>query len=139
VQCWCRKGNGFNTNRKSNFEYFASDEFLTGCIGLTASQVGKRASISELWGLVVKPAGEPATSAPVDTAEMVDAINERFESVMAAVETDATTVESQSAGEPVDEGIEVTDELAALPARKSKKQRAAEAKAIVEEAVAIGG
>jgi hypothetical protein len=61
IQCWCRQEHGFVKDRKANFEYFMSGEFLSQQVGKTASQVGKAASISDRWGIVRRPAiaGEP--------------------------------------------------------------------------------
>jgi hypothetical protein len=49
IQCWCRQGDGFTHNRRDNFKYFMSDEFLSANAGKTASQIGKIASMSDRW------------------------------------------------------------------------------------------
>jgi hypothetical protein len=84
IQCWCRAPHGYTKNRKANFDYFMSEEFLSLHIGKTASQIGKAASSDARWGLVKPapaPADEPADEAatdeaPVDVASIIDIANE---------------------------------------------------------------
>ncbi len=109
VQCWCRLPEYENPNRKVFFAYFASDKFLSTCVGLTASQVGHKASIDPRWGLnktAKRPIGaaKPAASAPADQQPEVPAdpapVEPTFEQTLA--EEPAITDESvsQPTGEP---------------------------------------
>jgi hypothetical protein len=54
VQCWCRKADGFVYNRKANIAYFTSPEFVNAHPGLTASQLGKVASLDARWNAPVE-------------------------------------------------------------------------------------
>ena len=66
IQCWCRQGDGFTKDRKANFTYFMSDEFLSQHVGKTASQIGKAASISPRWGTAPKPKKQDVNIATAD-------------------------------------------------------------------------
>ena len=52
IQCWCRSGMGYTTNRAANFDYFMSEEFLSMHVGETASAIGKAASLDARWGTI---------------------------------------------------------------------------------------
>jgi hypothetical protein len=158
IQCWCRVGNGYTANRKANFAHFMSAEFLSNCTGLTASQVGRKASLDERWGIPAKisrkagapaPAQEPVIPVElVSVDELAESINARFESVMAAVDT---AIASEPAEQVVVEATPVVSELVVVsepvsqPAEepvapvihKSKKQLAREVKSIVHEMAAV--
>lgn len=59
VQCWCRAEHGYVLNRKANFEFFMSDEFIKPLVASgikTASQIGKAASIHPRWGKIAETA-----------------------------------------------------------------------------------
>ena len=75
IHCWCRVSDGFTLNRKSNIEFFMTDEFLSAHPGKTASQIGQIASKSDRWGVVVAPAAKPIlTEDEIFEAEMADAV-----------------------------------------------------------------
>jgi hypothetical protein len=150
IQCWCRSGDGFTQNRDANFAFFMSDEFLATQRGKTASQVGKAASLSELWGRTDadKAAGRSAArksaGSPVDrvTPAMMAELMTKFELIdgvwtpkkvvvddaeLAAEVAKVAEIEivSGPAGEPV--------AIAKAPKGKSKK---AQAEAEMEDIVA---
>lgn len=114
IQCWCRQENGYVKNRKENFAYFMSNAFLSTCIGMTASQVGKKASVDARWGIAKKaqPADAPL---PIDPALQIE-----------------PTFETIVAGEPVEEVSAPADQLISEPAYEkplSKKEAARRARA----------
>jgi len=97
VQCWCRKEHGYVKDRKANFAYFMSDQFLATMVGKTASQVGKAASLDARWDLHKPATGLPAQ--PVTEDAMPDAPVDEVPAAPAE-QVFETTLESESAGEP---------------------------------------
>jgi hypothetical protein len=69
VQCWCRKDEGYVTNRASNMAYFTSDEFFAKCAARgvkTGSEVGHVAALdASRWvsGRYIKTAAQPEVEA----------------------------------------------------------------------------
>lgn len=73
VQCWCRIGDGFNNDRKANFVYFSSHEFLKQHVGETASAVGRAAAADLRWSKNRKSAAPAAAPVAAETLVVPDA------------------------------------------------------------------
>jgi hypothetical protein len=94
VQCWCRKEHGYVKDRKANFAYFMSDQFLATMVGKTASQVGKAASLDARWDLHKPATGLPAQPVTEDAMPVETVATAPTEQVF------ETSLKSEPAGEP---------------------------------------
>ena len=72
IHCCCRVSAGYTLDRKSNIEYFMSDEFLSANSGKTACQIGIIASKSERWGKI-EPVPFNGEYADFVSASLIDA------------------------------------------------------------------
>jgi len=142
IQCWCRKADGFELNRKVNFAYFLTDEWMSQWVGkkMNASQIGQQASLSPRWGTGThkgRPSGkgktfvspQQAIASVVDAQQGIEPAAEGVEAPAASepvIETvaeilaDAPRVEMRVNGET----ITIIDLPMGKPKRKSKKQQA---------------
>ena len=134
IQCWCRIPDGFVENRKQNFAWFMSDEFLSQHVGSTASKVGHAASQSDRWGShnqKGRPSGAGKTFVPLAEAPQPVAAEQQVPTADAGGES-ITPPQPVAEPEPIVELIAIVGDQEVkfidLPAnakpakRKSKKE-----------------